>query len=247
MKYRCSKCQGIFEGTPNYCPHCGTKLKWANQNTVPEVKVAPVEQKAPETKVEPPVSDNKVSDKDYLKSFNVINFVCALIGLTFFVILFFAHLFTTKMNVDGNVYDIGFGYLDFLVYILAALFKGSLDFLYIPWLGLIGTIIALVGLIVFIVHTIKSLIALSKHKSFSDQKIYGIKFKKDPAHFGYTSLIFILLFVIFNKVNIGGYIGTYFFQKINILPLVFLLILAVAYAVLFFIKKSLYKKETMKK
>lgn len=31
MKYRCSKCNEIFEGQPDYCPHCGIKLSWNNK------------------------------------------------------------------------------------------------------------------------------------------------------------------------------------------------------------------------
>ena len=218
MKYRCSKCKEIFEGTPNYCPHCGTKLKWpTSTNTEPKVETkvdAPI---VNERKNELPVSETPkqevVNKKDYSKTYNLIALIAAGVGLLMFILLFFTHVFVTELHTDSGTYPIGFGYLDFLVYVIYNWTHGSF---YLPYIGLFGMGAALVGLCMFIYYFIKELINLIKKKTIREQRIWSVSFKKDPVHICYLSIIFLIMIIIFSKIQIGIYVGTGLFKDFNI-------------------------------
>ena len=243
MKYRCSKCKEIFEGTPNYCPHCGTKLKWPTSNSSEPKVISPtpkVEERKSELPVSEPPKQEVVNKKDYSKTYNLIALIAAGVGLLMFVLLFFTHVFVTELHKDGNVYPIGFGYLDFLVYVIYNWTHGSF---YLPYIGLFGMGATLVGLCMFVYYFIKELINFIKKKTIKEQKIWQVSFKKDPVHICYLSIILLIMIIIFSKTQIGVYVGTGLFKDYNVGLLVVIFILFAGYLALFFVRKSLVSKE----
>ena len=134
MEYKCSKCGSVFNEKHKFCPECGTKVTYEE---VKKEESAPVKEEIKSEPIIPEVVQEAAKEEKTKpepkpiprKVIHILNLVSSSICILFAILVLLLPIFYTYISRDDVTYPIAFGFIDFYVYKIVNLFKGSFGFM----------------------------------------------------------------------------------------------------------------------
>lgn len=245
--------KGDNGGNKVYCPHCGASL---NEGTTicsncgkSLVKEETVEEKI-ETTIEQTVEEKSDDKKEKIQEYKKWKLITKIFELAFILALIFIPCFVTKMKIEGEIYEISYGFIDVVGLFVKAFKEGG-------YVSILSDIISLY-LIIFIVFggvgcLLEVLIRLSGYKK--ETKLEEIKKendntgkKKKNGNSVVNIVVGLVLGFLLYRLDIPyiGYIRSGLYYSVNLwiaVPAIALILYLIANVKFAKIKKELLNNE----